>query len=138
MSGMRIGQFEFINISRPLSSVNQQTVLEGRPGVNGWSIWKTGKRGKPFYVRTVVNLADTDTAQATLQAYEALIGENPVVVTWGGMVRSDVLAFVKSVDIADDDLHATLLGIGGVAPQGTITKAMLYAQWELVSIQTQQ
>lgn len=138
MSGFKIGNFEFISLSKPPYRPAQQVVVEARAGTDGLSFWRTGKRGKPFTVFSSVNPQNLSTADTLFRGYRDLIGANPVVVSWANLTYPDLLCEVIEVETPDDGIYATAIGIGGVAPQGMVSNAMLHAIWTLIPINIQQ
>ena len=126
MTTFSIGDFHFISLSRAFSRPVWQIEREIRPGFDGATFWRMGRRSEPMPLRSVVDVADLDAALATLRAYEQLVGENPVTVKWADRDLAQMLVFVHGVVPEEGGLHATLLGIGGL--QGT-SHAFLRCIW---------
>lgn len=133
MSAFQIGDFEFINLTRAVSRPAETVALEVKPGVDGTTVWQTGRRGEPFQVVSVVNPADVVSADDLLVAYQTLRGKNPVLVRWAGRVLN-VKVLVLDVQPLDGGLFATLTSVGGIAAAGTNTAACLYAVWTLLPL----
>lgn len=110
----KIGDFEFIALSRAISGPVQQLAREVRPGVAGVTLWKTGKRAEPFGLMSEVDVADIDAAEDLLHQYEAIVGESTQLVTWNGKNLAPRRVVVMNVEPIENGIFATLLGIGGV------------------------
>lgn len=113
MSDYFIGQFEFINLSRAFSKPTMLLEREVRIGSPGVTFWRVGPRCEPFTLVSVVDVATVQAGEALLQAYEELVGGDPVPVAWGGVQRADILCVIHDVQPLDEGIHAVLLGIGG-------------------------
>lgn len=137
MSAFQIGDFPFINLSRAISRPRERVSLERKPGVDGTTVWQTGKAGEPFTLVSSVNPPDITSADALLVQYQALTGQSPVLVKWANSVLNNVKVLVLDVQPLDEGMFATLIGIGGITP-GTNSLAMLYAQWTLLPLDTTQ
>lgn len=128
MSTFSIGSFNFIDMSEFPPSTRESVEVETRAGVNGHSLWLTGKRGMPFSVRTIVDVATVTAGGLLMAQYEAVVGSQATVVYAG-------VPFNKTFDVlnvAPVENRKILLGIGGVS--GT-SGALLVADWSLVAIE---
>ena len=77
-----IGEHKFLRIEGALEALKTQTETQQRRGVDGVSIWDTGKRGVPIRLRAQVDVDDRNAGQEELEKYTRLIGKNPVNITW--------------------------------------------------------
>jgi hypothetical protein len=125
MKQYRIGDHEFISLSRAFSRPQEQTERELRPGANGVSFWGTGKRGEPFVLESCVDVADQDAAQGKLAEYEDLAGGEPVTAVWADREFPGLL-FIHKVLPAERGVREMLLGVGGTL--GT-SHGLLKAIW---------
>jgi hypothetical protein len=131
MTKFRLGDFEFVSLSRALSRPVQSIEREVRPGANGVTLWRTGKRGQPFVLMSFVDCTDTEAALNLLAQYEQLVGGDPVTAKWAGHEIAELLVFVHQVLPDEQGLRATLLGIGG--KEGT-SHAFLRCHWLVETI----
>lgn len=135
MSAFQIGDFEFINLSSAISRPYERVSLERKPGVDGVTAWQNGRAGEPFVLVSSVNPADINSADSLLVQYQALIGQNPVTVRWGGNALNGIKVLVVNVQPLDGAMFATLTAVGGINAN---SRAMLYAQWTLLSLDVNQ
>ena len=121
-----IGPFPFISLSRAISRPFEQIEREVRPGIAGTSFWRTGQRGEPFALRSVVDCPDVPSALTTLAAYERLVGQDPVGVTWADVALAGLLVMVLGVMPDEGGVHTVLQGVGGLLGS---SNALLRAVW---------
>lgn len=126
MAQFQIGDFDFINLSRPPSKAMKRTEREARPGVANVTMWGVGSMAAPFALISSRDAIDMDDAQNILALYEAIVGGDPVALVWAGY--SHGLVYVHNVAPLDDGIFATLQGLGGVL--GT-SNAKIHCQWVL-------
>lgn len=67
----RIGDFTFLKLSGHPLQPKAEWDLEVRPGVDGIGLWRTGIRGEPFQIWSLVFTYNLETAQALYNAYVA-------------------------------------------------------------------
>jgi hypothetical protein len=127
MSQYQIGPFTFINLSRITPGVREQLLRQVKPGQNGVTFWKTGKRADPISLLSVVDTDDVSAAHALLHDYEEQVGVGPLIARWAG-IQSELSVIVLDVEEIDGGAHATLLGIGGT--RGT-SSGMLRCVWTI-------
>lgn len=129
MGKFKIADFEFIKLSRALPQPTKRITREIRSGVSGVTWWDTGRRGVPFTLVSVVNCVDVNAAQDLFREYQnkkdAFV---PVTAEWDGVNPDPVRLMILDVDVIDEGLYATLLGIGGVVSP---SNAMLHCRWEV-------
>jgi len=109
----RIGDFSFVALSRAFSRPMQQVEREIKPGTDGVSLWRTGKRGEPFELLSFADVADVAAGQALLAAYEDAAGGDPVAAVWDGE-EFDGSLFIHRVMPPPGGLRKTLIGVGGL------------------------
>jgi hypothetical protein len=131
MSLYFIGDFQFFSLSRPPSLPKQRTEREVRPGTDGVSLWRTGRRGEPFTVNSSRDVSSIEAAVLFLTSYQAFQGGDPVEIVWADHEYQSLLVYVHDVEPIEDRTHAVLLGIGGV--NGT-SGAILRCTWVLEPI----
>ena len=131
MTEFRLGEFEFVSLSRALSRPMQTIEREVRPGADGVTLWRTGKRGQPFVLMSFVDCSTVEAALALLKQYEQLVGDDPVTAKWAGQEVDELLVFVHNVVPDEQGLRAILLGIGG--KEGT-SHAFLRCHWLVETI----
>jgi len=129
----KIGAEEFLEIVGLPDWLQQRLRIVERPGVDGLGVWLTGIRGKPATVRTRVDCFDLAAALAALDRYCAMVGNNPVAMTYAGQ---DLTGFgvrfqVLGVHPAPDGVRTIAGGVGGL---NATSGAWLECDWELVAV----
>lgn len=137
MSQFKIGTFEFINLDSAIGDPFESITLEARPGQDGYTLWQNGKRAQPITFQSVVNVVDLASAHALLLQYQAKVGQDPLTLVWGGIIRDSIRLGILGVQEVPRGLHATLTSVGGVLPPGTISRALLHAQWTVLPLAVQ-
>lgn len=133
MSQFQLGPFTFINLTVPVG-LKERITRDVRSGVDGTTLWKTGKRGEPFPCVSVTDPANVAAAGVLLAEYQEAVGEL-LDLTWAGIHVAGVKFAVLDVLPFPNGMHATLLGIGGT---GGTSEALLRAQWVLEAIDVNQ
>jgi hypothetical protein len=129
MSQFQLGPFAFINLTVPVG-LKERLARDVRSGVDGVTFWKTGKRGEPFSLLSVTDVANVAAAGVLLDGYHEAVGEL-LDLTWAGLPIQGVQFLVLDVLPLPQGMHATLLGIGGT---GGTSEALLRCQWILEAI----
>jgi hypothetical protein len=113
--------------------VGPQEFLEvlARPGVDGLAFWKTGIRGKPFTLRSKVDLVDLEQAVIVFSLYQQLVGADPVGLTWGGIQFGGYGYAFKVLDVRCLRAAAIAGCVGGLSPP---SRGWLEAEWDLVAV----
>ena len=131
-----IGQFEFISLAgNPVPPSEQMDGPIWRKGVDGNAVWKTGKRGDKFTLRSKVDMVDLDEARKKFHEYTALQDDDPVV-----LVKNDYDYNahedwkVKVLEVRETVCEARGTSTGGLNPP---SGAFLAAEWDLVAIENQ-
>jgi len=134
MKTFAIGNFEFLDMSRAVSRPTKRISREVRAGVSSVSWWNTGRRGEPFSLLTVVDVADVPGAIALLRQYEQLkdlMQTQPI--TWANDPVGGCRVMILDVNPIERGLHHTLLGVGGKLGS---SNALLRCQWDLEPVET--
>lgn len=126
----KLGDQLFISLTRPPLGVMTQLDVHARTGVDGIEVWKTGDRGTPFQVLSVVDCADIATATALLRTYEQMVGKDPVVLCWADQAF-DGKVQVLSVEALENHPKRVLGGGGGLVANST---ALLRCVWTLIAV----
>jgi hypothetical protein len=127
-----IGDHQFLKLSGNPEAIKERLVLLARPGVSGVAIWKTGQRGEPFTLRSIVDLQDGPSAWSTYLGYCQLIGQEPVDLTWAGMTLTTEKTKVAVLAVRQVRLIGMLGAIGGINPP---SNALLECEWHLVPVE---
>jgi len=132
-----IGPHQFLALHGDPEPLQQQVEVISRPGVEGVALWKRGRRGIQFGLRSVRDCEDLADAMKTLQRYRQQIDEDPVPLTWNAldMTRQKYLVAVLRVRALGSrgrgGVRKILAGVGGFhAAPG----ALLECEWELIAI----
>lgn len=124
----RIGTFDFQALEgHPIPPTGQPLVI-ARPGVGGVGIWRTGVRGRPFQMRSRVDMPDLAMAEEMAGQYTTLVEQDPVVL------EQDDIEFdykVVVLGVARIACHVLVMSVGGINPPG---RAWLEAEWQLIAI----
>ena len=121
----QIGTETFITLSQPPESLRQMVEVEGRSGIDGVNIYLTGTRGQQFVVQSSVDLDTLLLAYAKQRTYEAMVGANPVGITWGSLAVPTVTVVV--VNVRTLSLQRVAGALGGL----TAGIYLLRTEWTL-------
>ncbi len=127
--GYAIGNFNFVSMSQPSLRPAQQPHIEARPGVNGVAVWKTGTRGVPFVVRTMVDVLTPTGAVQLFALYRNAILTEPMVFEF--MIPHDHPVLVLDVQPVPGEVSAVLIGVGGV---NGLSQGICRAEWTLLPL----
>lgn len=100
---------------------------EARPGVSGYSVWKTGIRGERFTVTSTVDITNILVGEQLYRLYEASVGQTL------GMVWANIIIVASSfhvVSVRLVSLEKIIAPSGGIAAGG----ALLRVEWTLLPI----
>jgi hypothetical protein len=127
----QIGEFQFVSMSRMPEIVRQSLAVVARPGVDGVAVWKTGERGKPFTIRTLVDCFNVLDGLDTWRSYRDLIGEPPQTAVWADLNFdvSNLRFFVLDVRLAAN--RRILASDGGLLENAG---AILECDWDLLPV----
>ena len=117
------------SVERPSEQVLGPMV---RPGVNGTGLWKTGVRGRPFRLRSMVDQYNLLFARTLFATYRGLIGEAPQILVQDGYNFNFAEYFRAAVlDVRLIEVKSILSGVGGFyAAPG----AKLVCEWTLIAV----
>jgi len=127
-----IGQFEFIALHGSPVPPQEQLAVLSRPGVDGNAVWKTGERGSPFQLVSVVDAEDVDSAYSEALRYKKLIGKDPVELVKDGVemeTKFNYRVLVRNVEVIR--IRATLVSSGGLVAD---SRAKIVCRWTLQAI----
>jgi hypothetical protein len=129
-----IGPWLFISMEPgPPEGFAEQIAVEARSGVNGYDMWKTGQRGRPFAVITRVDppgatiAAALAAGRARYRQYEALVGQGPQVIVWANLPET-FRVIVQNVRRLG--LRPVVGGKGGL----NNGQAILEVEWTLIAV----
>ncbi len=128
-----IGQHQFIVLAgNPVAPVEE---IEGpirRKGVDGLGLSKTGKRGRPFTLRSKVDAQDIDEAKDMVKRYRELIGAAPVSLIHDDYNFNQEDWRVAVLDVRTAVIHAVATATGGLNEP---SEAWLEVDWVLIAIE---
>lgn len=133
----KIGQFEFISLSRPHARPVAKFSRETRPGKHGVTLINLGDTAEPIQVVSRVETDDVDDSLAKLREYEELANGNPVAIEWNGDTDAPRMCKVLAVEPLENGVIQTVLGLGGVRGNQT-SSGFLSAVWLIQIIDTVQ
>jgi hypothetical protein len=128
-----IAQFEFIALHGHPEPPRENTIVIGRAGVRGNSVWLDAEHGRPFKLRSVTDCSDIKEGRWGYEEYRKLIGGDPVELVWEDQPMSAEGFKVIVLDVHLIDLHAIVTPVGGFNPDN---QALLTCEWDLFSIAT--
>jgi hypothetical protein len=104
-----------------------------RRGVDGTGLWRTGRRGDKFSLRSKVDQPSLDAARLTFRQYQDLIGQDPqqLVQDDFDFSQQGFQVFVLKVHLAA--LKTIRTAVGGLNPPSL---AWLEGDWELIAVET--
>lgn len=114
----------FIQMSPAPPSRKQRLLIESRAGVDSFAFWQDAIRGQIYRPVTIRDTSTHALAQVLKNAYEGLVGGDPVPLVYADITYPDVI--VKDVEVTISD---QLIGIGGF---NATVGALVRARWELV------
>lgn len=133
----KIDAFKMITLHGHPPRVQQELEVVVRPGVNGVGLWKTGVRGRPFSIVSIVDVVNLQVGREFYNAYLATIAlPNPIKITWGGL---DLSAAHKTefhtLGVEILELRVCRTAAGGVSSS---SGALLTCRWEMIPVSTEQ
>jgi hypothetical protein len=124
----KIGQHEFISLSRPHSRPVAKFSRETRPGKHGITLINLGDTAEPIQLVSRVETDNVQASLAKLREYEELANGNPVSIEWNGDLDAPRLCKVIDVQPVEGGVIQTVLGLGGVRGNQT-SSGFLVAVW---------
>ena len=128
-----IGSARFLtlhgSVERPSEQVLGPIV---RPGLNGIGLWKTGIRGRPFQLRSMVDQYNILNGRTLFAMYRLLIGNSPQILVQDGYNFNFAEGFrVAVLDVRLIELKRIMSGVGGFY---SIPGAKLVCQWTMIAV----
>lgn len=133
MAKFAIGQFEFINLSQAPIPPKDKIAVHSRAGVEGVELRRTGKRGEPFTVQTVMDAADYSAALALYKEYLTLIDGDPVDLMFLDETEPNKVQ-VLDVQPIPGGVTAILFGLNGMSGEATPSYGWCACEWTLIEI----
>lgn len=127
-----LDQFDFLALHGNPDPLKEEVLVLSRPGVDGVAVWKIGKRGQKFTLRSVCDARDIAHARDLFCQYKALIGADPVSLTWADLPLANESAKVVVLDVRAATLKTILGGVGGLNPPST---GWVECDWDLVAVE---
>ncbi len=128
-----IGSFAFIALyGQPAPPVEQFDRPMVRAGVDGVGLWKTGRRGRVFAMRSVVDTASLTAAGALWQGYRNSIGADPVALIHNGRDYGGEGWLVAVMDVRQLKAQQVVTPVGGLNPPSL---GKLTCEWDLIAIE---
>ena len=129
-----IGPFHFIALHGSVEPTREQIApLLARPGIDGLGFVRTGRRGIPFRMTSVVDQVSLEDCLAVFGFYRLLIGAAAVVLIQDGYsyLNEGMKAVVLDVRLLRPP-HQVLTAVGGLHPP---SGALLECEWELAMVE---
>lgn len=127
-----IGQFQFIGLhgtcDPPAEQIGPPIV---RPGIDGVGLWKTGVRGRPSLLRSVVDAANLAEARAKLVDYLGLIGADPVPLVQHDCDYTAEGWLIAVLGVRRIQIQQVLTPSGGLNPPSL---AKLVCEWRVIAV----
>jgi hypothetical protein len=127
-----IGDYEFVRLEGNPEPPRENVAVVARPGVAGVGVWLTGRRGRPFTLRSFVDTAAAADVPSLFFQYQDLIGSDPVPLVLSGVEYSGEGWFVAVLDVRQARATALLGAVGGLNPP---SRGWLVAEWDLIAVE---
>ena len=91
MATYSLDKYNFVTLHRPEDRsappliVQQQGEVIERVGVDGAGFLRTGRRGKPFQMRSAVDYATRALADQAQDGYGGMVGQSRYTLVWAGV-----------------------------------------------------
>lgn len=131
MATNSIGEFGFLSLIGHPPGIQQELELLQRPGVNGVGLWKTGFRGRPFRLRSLVDAQSKEDAREYYTLYCELIGADPVQLIYSDHDSEDEGYRVAVLSVTPLDIRALANSAGGL---NSPSLGWIECDWDLVSV----
>jgi len=115
----RLGSEDFIRISGGVDVPGERTQEISRPRVDGVALRKVGKRGRPFSMRSVVDVLTAGATADAADAYAKMMGT--IVSLYDGLGNQWTELAVR--DVVVDTPRRMRNGVGGVNGGSYIVRA---------------
>ena len=133
MTTNSIGSQQFISLRGAVQRPSEQVLGPMvRPGVDGIGLWKTGVRGRPFRLRSMVDSTDTMISRSEFVDYRALIGGDLQILIQDGYNFNIQESFkVEVLDVQLLELKEIVSSVGGLVEDSA---AKLVCEWTLIAV----
>lgn len=137
MADNSLGSFDFITLTSsapdgaPLVMQNEIATVQ-RPGVDGTAFIKTGLKGKPFQMRSFVDVDTFANAVTGANLYQSVARDEAYVLVWCGINYSTTFNtryFV--IDVSPPKVRRCNSAVGGLVSN---PQAVIEAIWTLVPV----
>lgn len=128
-----IGEYVFIGLHGNPDPPKEAVEILERPGVDGVGVWRLGRWGKSFLMRSAVDVASMAAAATLFDRYRDLIGQDPVSLIQDNVDSAARGWLVVVEDVRQERCHAVMNSTGGINPPSL---AWLVAGWRLRAIWT--
>lgn len=127
-----IGIFRFAGMVGNPEPPSDVPSLDERAGVRGTEITREGLKGRPFIVRTWVDMASYEDAWLEFRAYLALRSGDAVELVHAGISTQAVEGYLVNVlNVVPVDIRPIRPGAGGINPPSL---GLVVCDWELVAV----
>ena len=126
-----IGEYVFIGLHGNPDPPKEAVEIMERPGVDGIGVWRLGRWGKPFFMRSQVDVASMAAAAVLLGRYRDMIGQDPVSMIQDNVDSAACGFLVVVEDVRQERCHAIENSTGGINPPSL---AWLEAGWRLRAV----
>ncbi|MGE3666637.1 MAG: hypothetical protein AB7G51_08440 [Steroidobacteraceae bacterium] len=132
MSVFRLGPFAFLSLDGVPDTVRQEVEVIAHPGVDSVSVWRMGKRARPFTCRSRVDCESKAAGFALRKEYSELIATGPHELVWSDQLLVTEQAQVIVLDVRPDEVQELLGSSGGLNPPSL---AWLACEWDLILVE---
>lgn len=126
-----IGNFSFIALLGDPMPPREQLEVAARAAVEGVTVTRTGKRGVPFRLRSMVDQESYTAARATYLQYVDLIRDNPQSLIQGGIDSTSQQYKVQVLDVRAVRIGPLKSPVGGL---NSPSLGWLECDWDLIAI----
>ena len=131
-----IGEQNFFTLSGPPEKPVQHVEVIARPGVNGIGAYRMGKFGRPFTLRSGVDLENYQAALQRLDDYQEMIAKDPVTAVWADQnfdTGRQAKVIVLDVRLSYAPMKM-LTCVGGINVNNGQPCVWLGCDWDLISL----
>ena len=128
-----IGPFPFLILADQVVPPHEQVDEPvQRRGIDGTAVWRIGRRGEKFTLRSKVDQPSLDFARLTFAQYQSLIGQDPQTLIQDdyAFAQQNFKVLVLKVQLVA--LKAIRTAVGGMFPPSL---AWLECDWELIAVE---
>lgn len=124
-----LGPFAFLEIMGDPQFPTGDIDLVARPGVNGFALWFTGVRGKPFSLMSLVDAPTLGDAYDLYDQYRFLIGAGLQALTWRNINMTSVSIMFAVLDVRPLQIRQVAKFVGGL---NSNPGAICRCEWTLI------